>query len=258
MEFATSKRGGRKLIFDGYVYSIDRIRDDKVYWKCEERKICSGRTTVGHVICNGPSQHTHAGDPSSVAALKTITAIKERAVNSEEATSTLVQNCTQNFSLAAAGSLPNKEALARMVRRKRKAPDGDDVPQELSRTTRGDDFLALHDEDLDLYIFTTDGNLDLLERNTHWFCDGTFDSAPNNYQLYTIHALIVGSRTVPLVYCIFRNKDRDTYRRIFDYLKNRRANLAPISVLLDFEVAEPHFRRGHSRMFVSIWTVSLA
>ena len=47
--------------------------------------------------------------------------MKHRAENSEESPSNIIQNCTQDFPLAAAGSLPKKETLARMIRRKRKA-----------------------------------------------------------------------------------------------------------------------------------------
>ena len=38
----------------------------------------------------------------------------------------------------------------------------------------------------------------------HWFVDGTFDCAPQDYQLYTINGLFPQSnKTIPLVYCIF-------------------------------------------------------
>ena len=49
-----------------------------------------------------------------------------------------------------------------MIRRKRQAPDGEDISDELHSTTRGDEFLALQEEDLDLYVFTTDSNLEIV------------------------------------------------------------------------------------------------
>ena len=93
-----------------------------------------------------PSEHTHPPDPSRVAVQRAVSAMQRRAENSEESTSNIIQNCTQDFPLAAAGSLPKKETLARMIRRKRKAPDGDDVPDDMCQITRGEQFLALHDE----------------------------------------------------------------------------------------------------------------
>ena len=73
-----------------------------------------------------------------------------------------------------------------MIRRKRKASDGDDVPEELCQTTVGKQFHALHDENLDLHDFAADTNLEVRARQRDWFCDGTFDNAPNGYQLYTV------------------------------------------------------------------------
>ena len=71
----------------------------------------------------------------------------------------------------------------------------------------------------------------------HWFCNGTFDSAPEGYQLYTIHVVVNRSRTIPLVYATARNKNRNTYDRIFGYFKGRQTNLDPLSVTFDFEQA---------------------
>ena len=71
----------------------------------------------------------------------------------------------------------------------------------------------------------------------HWFCDGTFDSAPEGYQLYTIHVVVNPSRTIPLVYAVARNKNRNTYYWTFGYLKGRQTNLDPLSVTVDFEQA---------------------
>ena len=124
-----------------------------------------------------------------------------------------------------------------MIRRKRKAPDGDDILDDICQTTRGEEFLVLHDDSLEIYVFATDKNLDVLANQRHWFCDGTFNSAPNGYQLYTLHVIADGSRTVPVVYGITRRKARNTYDRIFQFLKDRRPNLSPLTVMIYFEMA---------------------
>ena len=41
-------------------------------------------------------------------------------------------------------------------------------------------YFLLHDEDVDLYIFTTNRNPGIMCTPRHWFCDGTFDSAQND------------------------------------------------------------------------------
>ncbi|CAB4045138.1 Hypothetical predicted protein, partial [Paramuricea clavata] len=63
-----------------------------------------------------PSVHSHPPDPSCVAVKRAVSAMIHRAENSEESTSNIIQNCTHDFPLAAAGSLPKRETLARMIR----------------------------------------------------------------------------------------------------------------------------------------------
>jgi hypothetical protein len=96
-----------------------------------------------------------------------------------------------------------------MVRRQRPAPDGDDLLNR--QTTRGEEFVSM--EENGLVILTTNDNLNFLRENRHWFCDGTFDSAPDGKQLFTIHALLNDTHTVLLVYSITGTKTqflRDT------------------------------------------------
>ncbi|KAL8601709.1 hypothetical protein ACOMHN_033885 [Nucella lapillus] len=164
MEFTFTKRNKQKLLHEGYAYVIKTVND-----------VLEGR----------PSTHSHPPSAARCLALKAVGDIKQRAEQSEEATSSIINNCTAEFPLAAAGSLPKKETLARMIRRKRKAPDSDIISEELKLTTRGEQFLAFQTDDI--VILTTPSNLDVLARNAHWFCDGTSDSAPLATQLYTIH-----------------------------------------------------------------------
>ena len=149
----------------------------------------------------------------------------------------MIQNATISFPLAAAGSLPSRDAMGRLVRRKRKAADDDIIPEELLRTPRGGNIITISDKDLGIHIITTEGNLNMLRDAEHWFADGTFDCAPEGYQLYTIHMLINQSnKTIPLVYCILKNKDAITYNRVLELLMERRV-LNPHSILVDFENA---------------------
>jgi hypothetical protein len=237
MEFTFTKRNKRKLLHEGYAYVMDRTKADNVtiFWRCEKRGECKGRLkTVNDVLVGRPSTHSHPPSAARCLALKAVGDIKQRAEQSEEATSSIINNCTSEFPLAAAGSLPKKETLARMIRRKRKAPDSDIISEEQKLTTRGEQFVAIQTDDI--VILTTPSNLDVLARNAHWFCDGTFDSAPLATQLYTIHVLVEDTHTLPLVYCVTTNKNRATYDAIFTYLKGQR-DLNPETITIDFERA---------------------
>ena len=231
MEISKTQRGGQKILFDGYAYIKDKIHRENQYWRCDKKHQCRARLTtdIDSSAVLRVTNHNHAPCPASNISKKVVSEIRETAKNSQECTSVLVNRTLQQFPLAAAGSLPKKNTLTRMVCRLRQT---DDVP---NTTTRGESFISLNEEDL--LILTTIDNLNLLRASLEWFCDGTFDSAPTNQQLYTIHAVVDGTRTLPMVYCICDHKNDATYNRIFEHSKEKRPDLDPSSVTVDFEIA---------------------
>lgn len=238
MEFTQTTRGKRKLLHDGYAYIMDRQRDKVIYWRCELKGKCKGRVrTVNEELDGTMTPHEHPPNAGRIHALKTVNTIKQRARDSEETTSTVIQNCLSTYPIDAACALPKKETLARSVRRQRTdhIQDGNVLTDELKSTLRGDDFV-LHDSD-GLLILTTARNLDLLSMKEHWLCDGTFDSAPLGFQLYTIHVTLSETCTVPLVYAIAREKSQQMYEQIFSTLKEKRPHLNPLSFTIDYERA---------------------
>ena len=61
-----------------------------------------------------------------------------------------------------------------------------------------------------MLIFETRENVNLMERSSHWFPDGTFKTAPSIFfQLYTIYAL-VNEHTIPCLYALLPNKSQAT------------------------------------------------
>ena len=46
METLKTIFGGKKLIFNGYVYIQDRHSNEGTYWRCEKRGICNARMTT--------------------------------------------------------------------------------------------------------------------------------------------------------------------------------------------------------------------
>lgn len=143
MEVIPTTRGGRKLLLDGYAYIVDRRKDSITYWRCERKGRCGGRLKTKYDVVQGEaSNHSHPPDTARNWSLKTVNKIKEKAKNSEERTSTIIQNSTSDYPLNAASALPKKETLAKMVRRQRTIPKGD----ILTRSIRGEDFV-IHESD---------------------------------------------------------------------------------------------------------------
>ena len=80
------------------------------------------------------SDHSHAPSASRSIASKTVDTIKKRAKQSDEVTSTIIQNCISEFPLESLGALPTKGTLSRMVRRQLSAPDGDQLNEDMKFT----------------------------------------------------------------------------------------------------------------------------
>ena len=186
-------------------------------------------------VKKAPSNHNHASDMTSVEAVKTVEAIKCRATLSDEVTSSVIQNSTSSISISAGLKLLSNDCLLKIVRLKRKVPDTEFF--ESVDTMRGEPFLISNDQETDLIILGTQENIRMLARYPNWFCDGTFDSAPIGYQLYTIDALLSETVTIPLVFCIAKHKNEVTYNRMFSKLKEQNASLNPETIMIDFERA---------------------
>jgi hypothetical protein len=76
-----------------------------------------------------------------------------------------------------------------------------------------------------------------LARSKDWFADGTFKVVPNLYnQLYTIHG-IVNNTVIPAVFALLPSRNESTYIRLLTELKILEPNLAPDTIMTDFEVA---------------------
>ena len=43
MELISTIFGGKKLIYDGYIYIKDIDSEDSTYWRCEKRGLCNSR-----------------------------------------------------------------------------------------------------------------------------------------------------------------------------------------------------------------------
>ena len=228
MELIQSNKKGRKLLYGGYIYVVDKEKEEKIYWRCEKRGYCSGRLiSIGSEISSLTQEHCHPPDMVRKDVLKVKEELKENARKTEEITSVVINKCTDNIPLEVSGALPKKETLARTVRRVRNSGTNED----LTVTTRGEKFLQFSSEEVNIY--STLRNIQLLKTKKRWFCDGTFDCAPIGKQLYTIHAMIQDNKTLPLIYCITTHKNENTYDIIFGWLKSH--DLHPDSVSVDFE-----------------------
>ena len=141
MEYTSTIFEGKKLPNNGYMYIKNRDSNDVIYWRCVERGLCNARITTyksDGSVKKTPTIHNHPPDNVALETARTIGEIKMRATLTEEATSSVIQYCTKSISIAAAVKLPSKQNSAKIVRRKRKAPEEDF--SESVHTRRGEQF----------------------------------------------------------------------------------------------------------------------
>lgn len=82
MEVISTKRGGAMLLHDGYSYTRIKVNESTLYWTCRQRGACKAKITTdlsSSRILTFSSEHTHAGDPTELNALRVRHEMKTKA-----------------------------------------------------------------------------------------------------------------------------------------------------------------------------------
>lgn len=124
MENITSQRNREKFYENGFLYAFDKLSADKKteFWRCEQKRHCKARVhIVNREVVKTINMHSHQPSAVKVAADKIVTKIKKRALETQESACQVINECTQNTDIACQGaqSLPNQQALKKLIRRKR-------------------------------------------------------------------------------------------------------------------------------------------
>ncbi|XP_029848582.2 uncharacterized protein LOC115330735 [Ixodes scapularis] len=256
--FLPSKRGGLKLLFDGFEYDKQRENGDKIYWQCSRKLECKARAhTINGDVVKTVNDHTHGPSLLEQEAKFAYAAMKERSQQTEETNQCIVGNFVEATSAESRCYLPSQATMKRSLRRLRAHETRPHplpsrlqdvvIPDEYAVNKDGAPFL-LHDSgatDAERFIvFCSPDMLALLGSSRQWFADGTFKVAPALfYQLYTVHCKVNGA-VIPAVYVLMRSKTEAAYTKLLSVLKSKCAAADPSTVLLDFEQAAINaFRR---------------
>lgn len=153
----------------------------------------------------------------------------------------------------AAGKLDSIKRAARRTKRGDAPKEPDTIqsvpcplPEQFLTTGGADDMpFLLYDNQSNnnrIIMFGTEAGLDLLEASDTWFMDGTFGTAPPQFQqLFVIHVPL-GDTAVSAVYAFLPSKTQAVYEECFSGLldaclrKNIRPN--PSTMIVDFEVSK--------------------
>ena len=145
-----------------------------------------------------------------------------------------------------------------------KTLNGLNIPEELTKTSRGDDFFQRIDlEGGCIFLFTTKSNLEILKSSPYWIVDGTFKTVPKylsrmifqleyNYsnhlifrlfqQFYTIHGRYKNNTNVfPLVYALMTHRTEEYYKAVIEEIIAKAIDndidLQPEIIISDFELS---------------------
>ena len=199
MEFISTTRGGRSLLYEGFRYIVNRRgRDGRILWICYSSRSCGGALTTlnGEIISTRADQHNHPANEAEIVALKCLDK-KKNAKESFDPVPLLYQKSMIEISAKGnqeeiAAHLPTfpaiKSALYR-IRRQRLPP----LPQsrsqvhfegEWTRTHIGAQFLFAEqgNQEDKIIIFTTVDNIRNLSNADRIYMDGTFPVTPSKME----------------------------------------------------------------------------
>jgi hypothetical protein len=261
-ETVKSTRGGDKLVVTGFLFTLDKTRDNIVhYWHCDQKRKFKCKVTAQteltdgqHFLTGTSGEHTHEAIASRVSLLKACNQLKEAAKTTNDKPAIIMQITKSQVSQDIAAILPTSNAQRKQIKRQRKKKDAPVEPKTLEDfilpdsfkySISGEMFVRQIDNGPDkILLFVTVNNLKLMSHAAFWIMDGTFKVAPNLFrQLYTIHAPVGNvdcQRILPLAYALMTRKSLDLYTQLFEELNSlageQRIDLQPDFVLTDFEI----------------------
>jgi len=156
MEFFTSVRGARKLIYQNFIYCKNKtLRNGSTYWECSERRNgngCKAKLLLdeGDNLLNESGDHTP--NPDRVRAEVLRSNMKRDSRNSNARTNVVVSANIGAAEEAVMANLPRMETMLRDVRRQRQTqhnypaiPQPNDttfmIPNPFTQATNGGQFL---------------------------------------------------------------------------------------------------------------------
>ncbi|XP_068226404.1 uncharacterized protein [Palaemon carinicauda] len=193
--------------------------------------------------------HSHAPDMPKEKVTIALSALTNEASGPTAPPRRIIANITQNIDCETSSGMPKRKALTKCIQRKRQKTEGYfpepeslseiNLPEEFETKTIGsakERFLLYDESDShEILIFASETMLDILATASHWMCDGKFKMVPQLfYQLYTIHA-IKSEYLFACVYILLTNKTKETYKKAFSILKEKRPDLQPKTITTDFE-----------------------
>ena len=248
-----SERGKKLIILDKFSFRKDKETKLGVTYRCTNRK-CVASITVDkseEVILERRGAHNHA-EVENIGVKKIQNSIKRKATEdiSERPSKILnagLRDIPLDVNVTTKDILNIRQSLYRtrrgilpvLPRSRREVHDA--LRSLQHKTSKGEDFLLVNDEDMNIVIFSCLSNLQYLCSRPKIYVDGTFNYCPKFFtQMFSIHTVDNG-HYIPLVFILLPNKVADTYFQAFkllaSYCESVNLSWKPEELVSDFERA---------------------
>ncbi|XP_046552148.1 uncharacterized protein LOC124261815 [Haliotis rubra] len=249
-EFTLSQREEENRFYtEVHTYRLHVDRQVATHWKCIIDK-CKGRcSTIGDHITS-VSEHNHPPLVNEEES-RLLTRLRQRVQEEIKPVQQIYNEETQNLDEEAAATVASFYSIKSGLYRQRakvlppvpRTRADVDLTGSWTETTDGQQFLVVDSKDEDrILIFSTAEMLDILANAETIYMDGTFFVCPSLWQqVYIVHCLVDG-QMFPVAFSLLPSKSRDTYIRLFNYLKDSvlaivGVELSPSVVQTDYEAA---------------------
>ena len=255
------RRGGKVLVFEGYLYQRNKVRENVIYWRCSE---CRSTIQTAFFDVNDPPEeivvqnftpHDHPAMDEIINRQHITSQIKADVETNPSAPikrvyDAAIANEERHGNPIPIDDIPTFHCIESQLKRAKYA-NVPEIPHNVddvvidgvwSQTWQGRNNLIHQDNDWGILIFGTNRNLRLLQGQDIIYADGTFRTCPHPYnEMFTIHVQING-HVLCTITCLMLNKDIGSYREILRVLKETIRNVtgrrwAPTVVVVDFEQA---------------------
>ncbi|CAI6372494.1 unnamed protein product [Macrosiphum euphorbiae] len=99
LELIKSQRGRDILIYNSFIHKQEKALsiEDKIIWKCNEKKKCTGRAHTIQDVITKFTDHTHVQNRAKIKAKRTINKMKENAITTVMSTHSILANTSSQL-----------------------------------------------------------------------------------------------------------------------------------------------------------------
>ena len=202
LEYILNQKGKLSLIYQGHIFTRERIWKQETYWKCRNycvrpRQCTAQIHTQDETVTKEVGQHNHPPDIHELEALRTLSAIRDKAKITHDMPDRIISESIGQLHFPTKVQMPALQVMKRTVcsirQCEQSAPANPsnllelEIPNEFRSTILNKKFLQVNTgpELNRIIIYSTDENLQWMDCEI-WAGDGTFDTVPSLF-FSTIH-----------------------------------------------------------------------